>query len=174
MPRMRSTSPPKSAWPGVSMMLTRVSPASPAQTTEVHLARMVIPRSRSWGLESMARSTVASLARKTPDWASRRSTSVVLPWSTWAMMAMLRRDMRACGGWAARSGRAGERASYSAPQHKASPGTCLLSWGEEGSGFEGAKPLTFPLLRNGPLPLPLGEEIQPLALRAWSRRGGGA
>ena len=58
MPRMRSTSPPKSAWPGVSMMLMRVSPASPCQSTEVHLARMVMPRSRSWSLESMARSTV--------------------------------------------------------------------------------------------------------------------
>jgi len=31
MPRIRSTSPPKSAWPGVSMMLMRVSPASPDQ-----------------------------------------------------------------------------------------------------------------------------------------------
>src|SRR5471030_1372242 len=28
-----------------------------------------------------------------PDWASSWSTSVVLPWSTWAMMAMLRSDM---------------------------------------------------------------------------------
>jgi hypothetical protein len=60
---------------------------------EVHLARMVMPRSRSWSLESMARSDVASLARNTPDWASSWSTSVVLPWSTWAMMAMLRIDM---------------------------------------------------------------------------------
>ncbi len=58
MPRIRSTSPPKSAWPGVSMMLIRVSPASPCHSTEVHLARMVMPRSRSWSLESMARSTV--------------------------------------------------------------------------------------------------------------------
>ena len=40
--RMRSTSPPKSAWPGVSTMLTRVS----FHTTEVALARMVMPRSR--------------------------------------------------------------------------------------------------------------------------------
>jgi hypothetical protein len=51
--RMRSTSPPKSAWPGVSTMLIRV----PFQTTLVHLARMVIPRSRSRSFESMARST---------------------------------------------------------------------------------------------------------------------
>jgi hypothetical protein len=40
---MRSTSPPKSAWPGVSTMLMRVS----FQTSEVALARMVMPRSRS-------------------------------------------------------------------------------------------------------------------------------
>ena len=79
MPRIRSTSPPKSAWPGVSMMLIRVSPAAPFHRTEVALARMVMPRSRSWSLESMARSTVASLARKTPDWASSWSTRVVLP-----------------------------------------------------------------------------------------------
>jgi hypothetical protein len=58
---------------------------------------MVMPRSRSWSLLSMARSTVASLARKAPDWASSWSTSVVLPWSTWAMMAMLRRFMRGLG-----------------------------------------------------------------------------
>ena len=42
MLRMRSTSPPKSAWPGVSTMLMR----TPCQTTDVHLARIVMPRSR--------------------------------------------------------------------------------------------------------------------------------
>ena len=52
MLRMRSTSPPKSAWPGVSTMLMRVS----SQWIEVTLARMVMPRSRSRSLESMARS----------------------------------------------------------------------------------------------------------------------
>ena len=31
------------------------------------------------------------LARNVPDWRSSWSTSVVLPWSTWAMIAMLRR-----------------------------------------------------------------------------------
>ena len=49
MLRMRSTSPPKSAWPGVSTMLMRVS----FHTTEVALARMVMPRSRSRSFESM-------------------------------------------------------------------------------------------------------------------------
>ena len=52
MDRMRSTSPPKSAWPGVSTMLMRV----PCQTTEVHFARIVMPRSRSRSFQSSARS----------------------------------------------------------------------------------------------------------------------
>ena len=38
----------------------------------------------------MTRSATFSLARKVPLWRSSWSTSVVLPWSTWAMMAMLR------------------------------------------------------------------------------------
>ena len=84
--RMRSTSPPKSAWPGVSTMLTRV----PFQTTEVALARMVMPRSRSRSFESMARSATCWLSRKVPLCLSRQSTSVVLPWSTCAMIATLR------------------------------------------------------------------------------------
>ena len=53
---------------------------------------MVMPRSRSRSFESMTRSATSWLARKTPLWRSRASTSVVLPWSTWAMMAMLRRS----------------------------------------------------------------------------------
>ena len=57
---------------------------------EVFLARMVIPRSRSSSLESITRSTKVSLARNVPLWRSMASTSVVLPWSTCAMMAMLR------------------------------------------------------------------------------------
>ena len=59
MLRMRSTSPPKSAWPGVSTMLMRVS----FHTTEAALARMVMPRSRSRSLESMARSTTRWFSR---------------------------------------------------------------------------------------------------------------
>ena len=87
MLRMRSTSPPKSAWPGVSTILMRVS----FQTSEVTLARMVMPRSRSRSLESMARSATRWFSRNEPDCCSSRSTRVVLPWSTWAIMAMLRR-----------------------------------------------------------------------------------
>ena len=49
-----------------------------------------MPRSRSRSFESMTRSATASLARKVPAWRSMASTRVVLPWSTWAMMAMLR------------------------------------------------------------------------------------
>src|ERR1022692_2045663 len=51
---------------------------------------MVMPRSRSRSFESMTRSATVSLSRKVPLWRSMASTSVVLPWSTWAMMAMLR------------------------------------------------------------------------------------
>ena len=92
---MRSTSPPKSAWPGVSTMLIRVS--SPvvgcSHSTDVHLARMVIPRSFSRSFESIARSSTRWLSRNVPDWRNNWSTSVVLPWSTWAMIAILRRAL---------------------------------------------------------------------------------
>src|SRR5579863_483002 len=56
----------------------------------VFLARMVMPRSRSSSFESITRSTCCSLERKVPLCCSMASTSVVLPWSTCAMMAMLR------------------------------------------------------------------------------------
>ena len=63
----------------------------PRQVTEAALARMVMPRSRSWSLESMTRSTSAWCARETRRSArSMASTSVVLPWSTWATSATLR------------------------------------------------------------------------------------
>lgn len=86
MSMIRSTSPPKSAWPGVSMMLIFV----PLYMTDVFLDRMVIPRSFSRALESMTRSSTCSLVRKVPLCLSSASTSVVLPWSTWAIMATLR------------------------------------------------------------------------------------
>src|SRR3569833_922732 len=86
MDRMRSTSPPKSAWPGVSTMLMRVS----FQTSEVTFAKMVMPRSRSRSLESMARSSTRWFSRNEPDCLRSTSIRVVLPWSTWAMIAMLR------------------------------------------------------------------------------------
>ena len=52
-----------------------------------------MPRSRSWSLESMMRpccpptSLSSSSDRNSPDCRSIWSTSVVLPWSTWAMTA---------------------------------------------------------------------------------------
>ena len=51
-----------------------------------------MPRSRSRSLLSITRSTTRSLARKMPLWCSIASTSVVLPWSTCATMATLRRQ----------------------------------------------------------------------------------
>src|SRR3954447_9519045 len=53
-----------------------------------------MPRSRSWSMESMTRSVSAAPSRNAPDWRSMASTSVVLPWSTWAMIATLRRSSR--------------------------------------------------------------------------------
>src|SRR5690348_10967733 len=50
-----------------------------------------MPRSRSWSLESRTRSTTAWLARNTPVPRSIASTRVVLPWSTCATSAMVRR-----------------------------------------------------------------------------------
>src|SRR6266508_2295143 len=90
---VRSTSPPKSAWPGVSTTLIRL----PRNSTAVCLARMVMPFSRSRSIESMTRSTTSWLARKAPDWRSIASTSVVLPWSTCATMARLRRSSLIAG-----------------------------------------------------------------------------
>src|SRR5438270_901326 len=56
----RSTSPPKSAWPGVSTMLTCV----PFHSTAQFFARIVMPRSRSRSFESITRSATFSFARR--------------------------------------------------------------------------------------------------------------
>jgi hypothetical protein len=63
-------------------------------STAVFLARMVMPFSRSRSIESMTRLLTSWLARKAPDCHSMASTRVVLPWSTWATMATLRRSER--------------------------------------------------------------------------------
>ena len=86
----RSTSPPKSAWPGVSMMLI----FTPLWSTAVFLARMVMPFSRSRSPESITRSLTDWLSRNAPDCQSMASTRVVFPWSTWATMATLRISSR--------------------------------------------------------------------------------
>lgn len=49
-----------------------------------------MPRSRSRSLESRMRSPDTCASRNCPHWRSIWSTSVVFPWSTWAIMAMLR------------------------------------------------------------------------------------
>src|SRR5206468_798684 len=59
----RSTSPPKSAWPGVSMMFTLVPPSVKA----MFFAKIVMPRSRSRSLESRMHSPRSSLSRNRPD-----------------------------------------------------------------------------------------------------------
>jgi len=53
-----------------------------------------MPFSRSRSIESITRSATSWLVRKAPDCHSILSTSVVLPWSTWAMMATLRMSWR--------------------------------------------------------------------------------
>ena len=62
------------------------------------LARIVMPRSRSRSFESRMQSPMqlagAILRRFGGAW---QSTSVVLPWSTWAMMAILRMSVRRMG-----------------------------------------------------------------------------
>ena len=60
------------------------------------LAMIVMPFSRSRSIESMIRSATDSFARKIPLCQSIASTRVVLPWSTCAMMATLRRSGRVC------------------------------------------------------------------------------
>src|SRR5437763_1908228 len=73
------------------MMLIFVSP----RCTEVFLARIVMPFSRSRSPESMTRSATSWFSRKEPDCQSIASTRVVFPWSTWATIATLRRSSRA-------------------------------------------------------------------------------
>ena len=58
--------------------------------TAVFFAMMVIPRSRSRSPESITLSCTCSLALNTPLCLKRQSTNVVLPWSTWAIIATLR------------------------------------------------------------------------------------
>ena len=69
-----------------------------------------MPFSRSRSIESMTRSLTSWPVRKAPDCQSIASTSVVLPWSTWATIATLRRSSRRAvaavggGGHGARDG----------------------------------------------------------------------
>ena len=71
-------------------MFSFISPSGELQRTAAFLARIVIPRSRSCSPESITRSTGSSCAPNVPAWRNMASTSVVLPWSTWETIAMLR------------------------------------------------------------------------------------
>ncbi len=82
----RSTSPPKSACPGVSIMFILY----PLYSIDTFLERIVMPRSRSRSLLSSISSPAFWFSRKRWPARSILSTSVVLPWSTCAMIAMLR------------------------------------------------------------------------------------
>src|SRR5918999_286047 len=75
---------------------------SPPCRTAVFLARIVMPFSRSRSPESMTRSSTSWFSRNAPDCQSMASTSVVLPWSTWATIATFRRSSRVEKGMRAR------------------------------------------------------------------------
>ncbi len=70
-----STSPPKSACPGVSTIFIFIF----LYLTDVFFASMVIPRSLSRSLESITRSCTCSFSLKMPLWRSIASTRVVFP-----------------------------------------------------------------------------------------------
>ena len=82
--RTRSTSPPKSAWPGVSIILIFVC----FQIIDVGLAKIVIPLSFSRSPLSSSLSSIFSLVLNIPLCLKIESIKVVLPWSTWAIMAI--------------------------------------------------------------------------------------
>jgi len=52
---------------------------------------IVMPRSRSRSIESMIRSVTCWFSRNVPLCRSIPSSSVVFPWSTWAMIAIFRK-----------------------------------------------------------------------------------
>ena len=79
-----STSPPKSACPGVSTMFILISPC----ITDVFLESIVIPLSFSWSFESITLSCTCSFSLNTWLCFNNASTSVVFPWSTCAIIAM--------------------------------------------------------------------------------------
>src|SRR5436305_7280263 len=98
----------------------------------VFLAMMVMPFSRSRSMESITLSFTCSLARKMPLCQSIASTRVVLPWSTWAMMARLRTSSRVC-----------KVKTLSPFGDRARPDTARLKWAGEdttdGAGTPGVR-----------------------------------
>jgi len=82
--RTRSTSPPKSACPGVSTMFI----FTPSYITDVFLERIVIPLSFSISPESIILSDTCSFSLNTWLCFNKASTNVVFPWSTCAIIAI--------------------------------------------------------------------------------------
>ena len=93
------TSPPKSTWPGVSIRLMRYSTPPTSCTIETLAALMVMPLACSSSSKSMNSCLPARSMEIMPEPPSRLSDKVVLPWSMWAQMPML----RICSGLSMRS-----------------------------------------------------------------------
>src|SRR5581483_9005000 len=86
----RETSLEKSTWPGVSMKFSSyVSPSRAVYVSVTGCILIVIPRSRSRSIASSSCSSIARCSTVLVN-SSRRSLSVVLPWSMCAMMQKLR------------------------------------------------------------------------------------
>ena len=86
----RRTSCEKSTCPGVSIRLSSyVRPSRAVYGRLTVLALIVIPRSRSRSMESRIWSRNSRAATAPQRW-MRRSASVDLPWSMWAMMQKFR------------------------------------------------------------------------------------
>src|SRR6266540_2093065 len=77
------------------MLIVTGSAPSGRYFTDVCLAMIVMPFSRSRSMESITRSAMSWLGRNAPDCHSIASTNVVFPWSTWATIARFRRSVRA-------------------------------------------------------------------------------
>ena len=92
----RSTSPPKSECPGVSIMLILQS----LYSIDTFLEVIVMPRSRSRSLLSSISSPAFLLSLNSLPASSILSTSVVFPWSTCAMIAIFLIFIVLCG-WSA-------------------------------------------------------------------------
>src|SRR6266511_1267311 len=92
--RLRDTSYEKSTWPGVSIRCRwYVRPSRARYSTRTACALIVIPRSRSSSIES--RTCGRCPLATAPVSSRKRSASVDLPWSMWAMIEKLRiRSMR--------------------------------------------------------------------------------
>src|SRR5262245_40348047 len=86
----RRTSWEKSTWPGVSIRFSSyVFPSLAVYGSVTVLALIVIPRSRSRSIESRIWSRKSRSSTAPQRWI-RRSASVDLPWSMWAMMQKFR------------------------------------------------------------------------------------